>query len=38
MNAQYIVSFTGSLATGVQLTGCLGVKNYGGTVADIMQG
>ena len=37
-NAQYIVSFTGTLATGVQLTGCLGVKNYGGTIADILLG
>ena len=33
MNAQYVVSFTGTLATGVKLTGCLGVKNYGGTIA-----
>jgi len=36
MNAQYIVSFTGTLATGVKTTGCLGVKNYGGSVADIL--
>src|SRR5208283_4286367 len=38
MNAQYVVSFTGTLASGVQLTGCLGLKNYGGTVADILLG
>jgi hypothetical protein len=38
MDAQYVVSFTGTLATGVKLTGYLGAKNYGGTVADIMLG
>ena len=38
MDAQYIVSFAGTLATGVKLTGCLGVKNYGGTVADVLLG
>jgi len=36
MNAQYVVSFTGVLATGLKLTGCLGLKNYGGTIADIL--
>ena len=36
--AQYIVSIAAPLATGVQLTGCLGVKNYGGTIADILLG
>ncbi|MGA3289134.1 MAG: hypothetical protein ABSD42_02705 [Candidatus Bathyarchaeia archaeon] len=38
MNAQYIVSIAGPLATGVQLTGCLGVKNYGGSISDILLG
>jgi hypothetical protein len=38
LNAQYIVSFTGTLATGVKSTGYLGVKNYGGSVYDIMLG
>ena len=36
LDAQYIVSFTGTLATGVKQTGCIGVKNYGGTVADVL--
>lgn len=38
MNSQYTVTFTGALATGLQLTGFLGIKNYGGTVAIIMSG
>lgn len=35
MFAQYTVTFTGTLKTGVQLNGFLGWKDYGGKVSDI---